>query len=105
MKKQIDHNIALVFLSVLLFVLWALFFIYKTSFVSIDGFSLFDDAMISMRYAWNFSHGLGLVWNEGERVEGYTNFLMVLFMALPMLFLDKIERCCVYRLERTDSVN
>jgi hypothetical protein len=26
--------------------------------------------MISMRYAWNVSHGSGLVWNPGERVEG-----------------------------------
>jgi len=52
-------------------------------------FSIFDDAMISMRYAWNFSHGYGLVWNPGERVEGYTNLLMVLLMALPNLLFEK----------------
>lgn len=34
-----------------------------------------DDAFISFRYARNFAEGHGLVWNEGERVEGYTNFL------------------------------
>lgn len=36
------------------------------------GFTLFDDAMISMRYARNLAEGHGLVWNVGERVEGYT---------------------------------
>lgn len=43
---------------------------------------LFDDAMISMRYAYNLVHSNGLVWNAGERVEGYTNPLWVGFMAL-----------------------
>ena len=42
---------------------------------------LHDDAMISMRYARNLAHGAGLVWNPGERVEGYTNFLWTLWMA------------------------
>jgi hypothetical protein len=46
---------------------------------------LVDDAMISMRYARNLADGLGLVWNEGERVEGYTNLLWTLFMALVHL--------------------
>ena len=32
-----------------------------------------DDQMISMRYARNLVDGLGLVWNAGDRVEGYTN--------------------------------
>jgi len=76
------------------FVLWACFFIYESSFVSIDGrryYSLFDDALISMRYAWNFSHGLGLVWNPGEYVEGYTNPLMTLLMALSTLAFDKVN--------------
>ncbi len=75
-----------------LFVLWGLFYIYHSSFVAIDGhryFSLFDDAMISMRYAWNFAHGQGLVWNSGERVEGYTNLLMTLLMSIPVRIFDK----------------
>jgi arabinofuranosyltransferase len=76
------------------FVIWASLFIYQSSFVGIDGeryFCLIDDAMISMRYAWNFSHGFGLVWNPGEYVEGYTNPLMTLLMALPMLVFDKVD--------------
>src|SRR5215211_4522542 len=75
------------------FVAWASLFIYHSSFVGIDGrryFCLIDDAMISMRYAWNLSHGLGLVWNPGEYVEGYTNPLMTLIMALPTLAFDKV---------------
>lgn len=46
---------------------------------------LFDDAMISMRYARNAANGLGLVWNPSERVEGYTNFLWTIYMALVHL--------------------
>ncbi len=36
---------------------------------------LCDDAFITFRYAWNLAHGNGLVFNPGEWVEGYTNFL------------------------------
>lgn len=32
---------------------------------------MFDGAMIAMRYALNLAHGHGLVWNVGERAEGY----------------------------------
>ena len=64
--------------------LYAGLFICQTSFV-IDGqryFSLFDDSMISMRYAKNLAHGDGIVWNPGgQRVEGYTNPLWMLYMA------------------------
>ncbi len=41
-----------------------------------------DDAYISFRYAANFLDGQGLVYNSGERVEGYTNFLWVIVLAL-----------------------
>jgi hypothetical protein len=44
----------------------------------------FDDAYISLRYAENFVAGKGLVWNEGEYVEGYTNFLWVMLVSLFM---------------------
>lgn len=40
-----------------------------------------DDAYISYRYAENFSNGLGLVFNPGERVEGYTNLSWVLLVS------------------------
>jgi len=59
-------------------------FITSASFV-LDGrtyYTLFDDAMISMKYAQNFAAGNGLVWNPGEYVEGYTNFLWVVWMSV-----------------------
>lgn len=40
-----------------------------------------DDAFIGYRYAQNFLEGAGLVFNRGERVEGYTNFLWVILLA------------------------
>ncbi len=40
-----------------------------------------DDAFISYRYASNLVHGYGLVYNPGEPVEGYTNFLWTLMSA------------------------
>lgn len=56
--------------------------------IIIDGtryFYLDDDAMISMRYARNWASGFGPVWNPGEWVEGYTNFLWTAIMALVHL--------------------
>jgi arabinofuranosyltransferase len=43
-----------------------------------------DDAYISFRYARNLAAGHGLVYNPGERVEGYTNFLWVLLLEVGM---------------------
>ncbi len=40
-----------------------------------------DDAYISYRYARNLADGGGVVWNPGEHVEGYTNFLWVAVLA------------------------
>jgi hypothetical protein len=91
MNDNRGHNLAITGIAIC-FVIWAAIFIYRSSFVASDGrryFSLFDDAMISMRYAYNLSHGMGLVWNPGERVEGYTNLLMVLLMSLSNLIFDK----------------
>jgi arabinofuranosyltransferase len=40
-----------------------------------------DDAYIAMRYARHLAEGQGLVYNIGERVEGYTSLLWVLILA------------------------
>lgn len=40
-----------------------------------------DDAYISFRYADHFAQGEGLVYNPGEKVEGFSNFLWVLILA------------------------
>jgi arabinofuranosyltransferase len=44
-----------------------------------------DDAFISFRYARNFVNGNGLVYNVGERVEGYTNFLWIVELSVLQL--------------------
>ena len=47
---------------------------------------LCDDAFISFRYADHLAHGHGLVFNLGERVEGDTNFLWTVWIAVGRLF-------------------
>ena len=42
-----------------------------------------DDAWITFRYADNLAHGLGFVFNEGERVEG-TSSLLLTIMLVPV---------------------
>jgi hypothetical protein len=43
-----------------------------------------DDSYISFRYAENLVQGKGLVYNAGERVEGYTNPLWTLLIAASL---------------------
>ena len=73
-------------------ILYAIFiartvFTYKGHLVG----TLFDDALISMRYAHNLVSGYGLVWNPGENppVEGYTNFAWTLLMSAVLLVCSK----------------
>ncbi|MEE2923629.1 MAG: hypothetical protein VX619_02510 [bacterium] len=50
-----------------------------------------DDAYITLRYANNWISGHGLVWNEGEFVQGYTNFLyLIIISTLGYLGLDLV---------------
>ena len=49
---------------------------------------LTDDAFISFRYVRNLLNGHGLVFNVGERVEGYSNFLWILELAAVWRILD-----------------
>ncbi|HEU4723768.1 MAG TPA: hypothetical protein VFU59_00580, partial [Candidatus Eisenbacteria bacterium] len=58
-------------------ILYALVTAFRQRWVS-------DDAFISFRYAENLVRGLGLVYNPGERVEGYSNFTWTLWSALGM---------------------
>ncbi|HET8868948.1 MAG TPA: hypothetical protein VFM48_00750 [Aquabacterium sp.] len=46
-----------------------------------------DDAFISYRYALNLIQGHGLVFNPGDRVEGYTNLLYTL-VAAAFIWID-----------------
>lgn len=71
-------------LILIAYIFYAGAFLWRSSY-EVNGnryFLLFDDAMISMRYAKNLVDGHGLVWNPGgERVEGFTNPLWTLLMA------------------------
>lgn len=50
-----------------------------------------DDAFISFRYAQNWARGHGPVYNIGEPVEGYTNFLwMAILAGLHVLGIDLV---------------
>lgn len=49
------------------------------------GFCLQDDTYIGLRYSRNLTEGHGLVFNPGERVEGYTNFSWVMLSTIPFL--------------------
>jgi len=58
-------------------ILFALFGLFMLGL----GVCVQEDAFISFRYASNLIQGHGLVYNVGERVEGYTNFLWTLILA------------------------
>lgn len=60
-----------------------LLFAHLLFYAALLRFDAIDDAYISFRYARNVARGLGPVFNPGERVEGYTNFLWML-LAVPM---------------------
>src|SRR5512146_1096673 len=55
---------------------------FAAAFASLGGY-LLDDTFISLAYARNLVEGHGLVYHAGERVEGYTNFLWTVMLALP----------------------
>ena len=73
-----------------------------------------DDSFISFRYARNLAAGHGLVFNVGDPVEGYTNFLWTVvtsiglslgFAAMPFaqamgLVAQAITLWCVYEIGR-----
>jgi len=67
-------NIALLSIAIIIHITLA----FKFNFTQ-------DDAYITFRYVENFVNGDGLVFNIGERVEGYTNFLWTLLLILGRL--------------------
>lgn len=83
--KKIGDISNLFLLACILFLIsYSSIYIYKNSFVihNTRYYSLFDDEMISMRYAEHIADGLGPQWNtNGEKVEGFSNPLWVYIMA------------------------
>ena len=77
------------FLSLFIFTFVSAWLIFKGSFVfeGQRGFTLFDDAMISMRYAYNFAHHGVIEWSKATgRVEGLTNIGWMLIMSIAIKF-------------------
>ncbi|MCK4574717.1 MAG: hypothetical protein KAU36_10100, partial [candidate division Zixibacteria bacterium] len=66
------HKTILLLLPAILVYAW---FCHEFNFVQ-------DDAYISYRYVANYLNGDGLVFNIGERVQGYTNFGWVIYLIL-----------------------
>lgn len=83
---------------ILVLVAYSILFVYRSSFVinRTRYFALFDDMMISMRYANHLVQGKGLVWNVGERVEGFTNPLWTLYMAIPHLLKIPLSKTSLF---------
>ncbi|MDX9701501.1 MAG: hypothetical protein RBU23_00505 [Candidatus Auribacterota bacterium] len=86
-----------IFILILIYIIYSSIFIFNSSFLHQGKryFVLFDDAMISMRYAKNLAAGDGLVWNSGDvKVEGYTNLLWTIIMAgFHKLNIDESKIC------------
>jgi len=53
----------------------------STAVILLQAADCVDDAYVSFVFARNLADGHGLVFNVGERVEGYSNFLWVLLLA------------------------
>jgi arabinofuranosyltransferase len=61
-------------------VLWLLFGVYALEIIVTAW--MCDDAFIAYGTAWQFWNGNGLVYNVGERVQSYTNPLMLFCMII-----------------------
>ena len=74
-KKEISINRNYYIALAVFFILYCLFLSWSFLFQNVD------DAYISFRYGKNLMSGLGLVYNKGEYLEGYTNFLWTIITA------------------------
>jgi|GEM_PF-2331491 len=93
-----DSNVSKRWKIYLTGIIWALISIvtfasyaHYAGYGEIDGegtWMVTDDIMISQRYAQNLANGNGLVFNKGERVEGFSNLLVVLAYGLPIELLN-----------------
>lgn len=75
-KQQVKSTDLSKFAYFVLITLGIVFYFYSKSLSFIQ-----DDSYITYRYVKNFTDGFGLVFNIGERVEGYTCFLWVVVLA------------------------
>ena len=84
-KKQNSQNQSLYLILCIVFTLVGVITVYKMKWFG-------DDIFITLKYVENFLAGNGLVYNIGERVEGYTDFLWAMILAFfQWLKFDPVE--------------
>jgi arabinofuranosyltransferase len=83
-NKDININRKHFILLVIFFILYCLFLSWSFLFQNVD------DAYISFRYGKNLMNGNGLVYNKGEYVEGFTNFMWTVITA-PFTLIKSID--------------
>lgn len=62
------------------YVLFSVLFVAASFYINFH--YIHDDAYITLRYVNNYINGNGIVWNPGEYVQGYTNFLYLQLIAI-----------------------
>lgn len=81
-------NKIILFLSVVVII----FGLYR----AIDLSWVCDDIFITFRYVDNFLQGKGIVYNAGERVEGYTHFLWFVMLSFFRLFKLELSSISIF---------
>ena len=79
MSERVERSLARVVPIAGGLLFFALWFAYREFWL--------DDAFIAFRYAKNWADGLGLVFNAGEAIEGYTPFSWTLGVAVVFALL------------------
>lgn len=82
MKEKDKTVFAFVFIGILIIFCAHVYFYSGT---------IIDEAYISFRYARNWAEGYGPVFNHGERVEGYTNFLTVVLLTIQYKLCPSVD--------------
>jgi tetratricopeptide (TPR) repeat protein len=75
--KLSDKKINSSYIYGVLLILAVIFYFYTQEFSFIQ-----DDSFITYRYVKNFTEGIGLVFNAGEKVEGYTCFSWIILLSI-----------------------
>jgi arabinofuranosyltransferase len=70
--------------------------LFATQFPSLPNFSI-DDAYITFSFSKNVALGNGPVFSHGARVEGYSNFLWMMLVALPLAVRSTLSPVLVAR--------
>jgi arabinofuranosyltransferase len=73
--QALDHKKNLFIITTLIAIGISIIYSYKLKWIG-------DDIFIGLRYVQNFVAGNGLVYNIGERVEGFTDFLWLMLVSL-----------------------